>query len=126
MRCILVNGVCRNCDGTEAGECLAEIDLPKLRAMLSGKGEQRAVKVTDKQLTKLSEPEDCPFRGAMLRTESCESCSGRTRIKVFGCELHQECSFGDLPNIKSCVNCEDSPQATQIAGQGPSSVWIES
>jgi hypothetical protein len=55
-------------------------------------------------------PELCQHRGAELRLQVCETCSGPTRIKVFFCKVHTECTIGKkLPGLACCAAgcCKD-------------------
>lgn len=50
----------------------------------------------------------CVHRGEETRTELCESCSGRIRLKVFSCNLHSECTDAKpIMDIASCKTCGD-------------------
>lgn len=53
-------------------------------------------------------PLTCVHRGAVTREESCESCKGKVRIKVFACELHTECHLSRKElAVRSCLTCGD-------------------
>lgn len=61
-------------------------------------------------------PDTCSHRGAEIRQQECETCSGHQRIKVFACPLRGECTIGKkLPVIVCCAviaDCGDfSPTA---------------
>jgi len=50
----------------------------------------------------------CIRLGDELRQEVCQSCSGTTRIKVFRCAKHGQCTLlKALPGIKTCDGCPD-------------------
>lgn len=54
----------------------------------------------------------CVHRFAELRCVECPTCNGKVSVKVFGCEVHGECTIGKkLDGIKCCAACADySPQ----------------
>lgn len=47
---------------------------------------------------------ECPHRGEAIRTEQCDSCSGKVLIKVFACSKHGECTIGK--KIEGVVCCD--------------------
>lgn len=50
----------------------------------------------------------CRHREKELRTEVCPTCRGHVALKVFKCELHNECTILlALPALASCVTCND-------------------
>jgi len=50
----------------------------------------------------------CIHQDEELRQEVCPTCAGTTRIKVFRCAKHGECTLGkSLPGIKTCDGCAD-------------------
>lgn len=50
----------------------------------------------------------CIHRGTELRQETCETCGGRTRIKLFACEIHSECQLDDkIRDVKFCGACAE-------------------
>lgn len=54
--------------------------------------------------------DDCLFRAdGYKRTVPCTSCNGnKTKIKVFGCAVHRECTIEPTsPQIKNCRQCRD-------------------
>ncbi len=50
----------------------------------------------------------CIHREGFLRYLPCKSCCGSVQIKVYGCEIHNECSFYEKAGhrIKYCFGCE--------------------
>ena len=50
----------------------------------------------------------CMHRGESTRAVECNSCKGMVKVKVFPCDLHEECTIkkraGDL---KTCYGCVD-------------------
>jgi hypothetical protein len=54
-----------------------------------------------------------------LRRELCESCGGKTQIKVFGCAAFRECTLGKkLPGLACCDGCQrwESAAPSEQAG----------
>lgn len=49
----------------------------------------------------------CAHRGDVLRTEVCQSCGGRARIKVYACALYGECALAAVPGVANCGSCPD-------------------
>ncbi|MDB5386237.1 MAG: hypothetical protein JWM11_1883 [Planctomycetaceae bacterium] len=50
----------------------------------------------------------CLHRGEEFRTEECPTCGGNVRVKIFSCQVHQECSLSSrLTAIKNCLDCAD-------------------
>lgn len=50
----------------------------------------------------------CIHRGPQVGEQTCESCGGHVRIKVFSCPKHQECTIGqEVPGAKCCASCDD-------------------
>jgi hypothetical protein len=53
-------------------------------------------------------PTTCKHRGGHIGEQECETCQGRTRIKLFVCEIYGQCSIGKaLPGIATCASCPD-------------------
>lgn len=49
----------------------------------------------------------CVHRGHDIRRETCPTCNGTVKIKVFACDLHGECALYKLKTVKICATCED-------------------
>lgn len=50
----------------------------------------------------------CVHRGPEIGQEECQTCAGKTRIKVFACELHVACTLGKaLAGRACCKSCQD-------------------
>ena len=50
----------------------------------------------------------CRHLGEVVRQEECPTCTGRVRIKVFTCALHQACTAHKaLTNVACCADCPD-------------------
>ena len=50
----------------------------------------------------------CLHLGAELRRVECPTCSGRVQVKVFGCELHGECTIEKtIDGVACCAGCGD-------------------
>jgi hypothetical protein len=50
----------------------------------------------------------CRHRGEVSREQSCPSCRGLVRLKVFACALHGECTIGrPLADVACCASCGD-------------------
>lgn len=50
----------------------------------------------------------CRHRGDEVRQEQCDTCAGRVMIKIFACELHQQCSLvKQLDGVVKCETCSD-------------------
>jgi hypothetical protein len=50
----------------------------------------------------------CRHQGAEVRQETCPSCRGHVRIKVFACQRHGECtSVRAVPGVACCLFCGD-------------------
>src|SRR6476469_4231182 len=53
----------------------------------------------------------CTHRGEELRREACQTCAGKSEIKVFACPLHGQCTVGAshgkgrLPATACCADC---------------------
>lgn len=48
----------------------------------------------------------CVHRGAEMRRETCQSCSGHVEVKVFGCNVFAECTIAKpLAGIQCCESC---------------------
>ena len=53
-------------------------------------------------------PALCQHLGKERRQVVCPTCQGSVRLKVYGCELFQECVLGlSVENLTSCVICPD-------------------
>ncbi len=51
---------------------------------------------------------DCRYRGDVVRTEMCPTCSGQIQLKVFQCKLYTECTIpAKLPAVHDCASCSD-------------------
>lgn len=50
----------------------------------------------------------CRHQDKMTRQVTCDSCRGAVRIKVFSCEVHDECTIGKpLKGVACCLTCSD-------------------
>jgi hypothetical protein len=48
-----------------------------------------------------------------LRQESCPSCRGHVRLKVFACVVHGECTIGKaIAGLACCACCPDYDPGT--------------
>src|SRR5215813_10656315 len=84
------DGVCRSCpyrDGDEWPQPVPERDVVK---------------------------NSCVHLQEQIEEIECPTCIGRTRIKLFGCEIHQRCTlaFKVNPNTMTCVECPDYVPST--------------
>lgn len=53
-------------------------------------------------------PGPCAHLGAEVRQQECDSCAGKTQIKVFACAVHGECTLGKkLDGLACCAGCKD-------------------
>lgn len=65
--------------------------------------------------------EPCRHLGEERRQVTCPTCHGSVRLKVFGCEVFQECVRGlSVEGLTSCVICprydpREAPNATTAA-----------
>lgn len=87
--CACVNDACENTlKSTEPERCIANCTGPP----------------THRDKTKSF---DCSHRGEALRTIDCKGCRGNTRIKVFECTIHTECTLAKQVGVAVCKTCED-------------------
>ena len=50
----------------------------------------------------------CQHRGDSTRQQECDTCAGKTRIKIFACAIHGECTLAKkLDGIACCAGCKD-------------------
>ena len=50
----------------------------------------------------------CRHCGSEVRRTTCTSCCGHVELKVFACELHQECTPGRIiEGLSCCLICLD-------------------
>lgn len=50
----------------------------------------------------------CCNRREQLRLEICETCNGKTRIKIFACDVHSECTIEkSFDSIAGCGPCRE-------------------
>lgn len=50
----------------------------------------------------------CAHLGDETRQQECNGCKGKTRIKVFACEVHGEAMIGKkLDGLACCTACQD-------------------
>ncbi len=49
----------------------------------------------------------CQHRGEQLETRECQTCCGKTKIKVFACAVHGQCSIAKDVGVKVCLQCSD-------------------
>lgn len=58
---------------------------------------------------KAANPSACLHRGkATGRVQTCETCQGNVRVKVFACELHGECTISrQVDSLPVCHTCPD-------------------
>lgn len=55
---------------------------------------------------KLTTP--CLHLGPELRRQECSTCQGKTEIKIFGCQVHGDCTIGkQIEALKCCAACPD-------------------
>lgn len=48
----------------------------------------------------------CRHLGDSTRQQECDSCAGKTRIKIFACAIHGECTLGKkLEGLACCSGC---------------------
>lgn len=49
----------------------------------------------------------CSHLGRELRREQCNTCAGRTEIKVLACDVHGECTIGKpIEDVACCAACD--------------------
>jgi hypothetical protein len=52
--------------------------------------------------------EPCVHKGEERRLVECPTCcGGKTKVKVFGCAVHGECSLGAVAGVRGCQSCGD-------------------
>lgn len=64
----------------------------------------------------------CVHIGPEVRQQVCNTCTGKQRIKIFGCAVHHECTLGkQLDGITCCKGCGDymAAQPNNSAGASP-------
>lgn len=50
----------------------------------------------------------CQHLGEQLRLQSCQTCSGNVRLKVFACAIHSECQLTPrVAGVRACEGCCD-------------------
>jgi hypothetical protein len=49
----------------------------------------------------------CQHLGDEVRRVPCQSCRGNVQVKVFGCEMHGECTLQPVPSMQTCGTCSD-------------------
>jgi hypothetical protein len=50
----------------------------------------------------------CIHRGPEIRQDPCKTCGNGVRIKVFACQLHNDCQLdGKIAGIRNCAICSD-------------------
>lgn len=49
----------------------------------------------------------CTQRGGIKRTVRCSSCAGTVSLKVFHCEVHDECALAEGAGVKVCSGCNE-------------------
>ena len=50
----------------------------------------------------------CVHRGQETRRVDCETCRGHVQVKVFECDIHDECVIGrSVDDVVSCAVCKD-------------------
>ena len=53
-------------------------------------------------------PGPCLHLGDSTRQQECDTCAGKTRIKVFTCSIHGECTLGKkLDGLACCAGCKE-------------------
>lgn len=55
----------------------------------------------------------CPFRGPVVRRETCKACGQRGQVaEVYSCEKFGACTLRarGLKGVKSCLGCEELPR----------------
>jgi len=62
----------------------------------------------------------CRHRGSELRRERCSSCKGHVELKIFACEIHNECTLAaNVVNVRVCQTCGDyQPQGSPPESEG--------
>ncbi len=56
----------------------------------------------------------CAHRGPEIRLKGCKTCGGNVQIKVFSCDVHAECTLGQLDGMASCATCPDRYESASI------------
>lgn len=55
----------------------------------------------------------CSHLGPELHTVECPTCAGTVHLKVFACDLHQQCTrLKKIKDIAGCSTCEDFSATT--------------
>jgi hypothetical protein len=58
----------------------------------------------------------CWRQGDYLRKQTCASCCGTVRLKVFACDLHGECTVAKfLSGSACCRTCDDYEPEQKLA-----------
>lgn len=61
----------------------------------------------------------CRYLRAQAGERECHTCSGRVRVKTFGCALHGECSLGkQVDDVACCATCK------QFTGEEPTPLLV--
>ncbi len=65
--------------------------------------------------------DQCGHRGDRLRDMSCDSCGGKqTRLKVFACAVHGECSLSrKATGVRYCGSCDDVALTEPTVNRSP-------
>lgn len=54
------------------------------------------------------DPAACTHRGKATGTQTCPTCSGTVKVKVFACPIHQQCTISKrIEGIACCAACPD-------------------
>jgi len=63
---------------------------------------------------------ECLHLGGQLEVLECQTCIGKTRIKVFACETHERCTLGkQLDGLACCAKCRDYVPRPLLSGDRP-------
>lgn len=55
-----------------------------------------------------SRTQKCRHRGEEIGTEECPTCRGSVKVKVFTCDVHEECTLvKQLDDVACCRRCDD-------------------
>jgi hypothetical protein len=51
---------------------------------------------------------ECCYRGPELRRHVCTACRGSVLVKVYSCDIHNECTLAkNVPDVRCCLDCSD-------------------
>ena len=80
------------------------------RIFASEKDGDHITETTDAMLASLAlaPSSPCTHRGESEKSVACESCCGSVKVKVFQCDLHEECTIKKRAGeLKTCLGCVD-------------------